>query len=174
MKKCYIQGCQIQILEIRIFSWKIRSWSGDFPEKIRRKIRRLFLESRRKTGECHVVFFEKAKIFTLTNVYNFGFYQTSNEKVCLTKRNKEKQGKIITYNLFYWSFRNCSFKNIKKQVQIGFKKPSKYRNRTEQPVCYAVLSTLATRLYFSCEWICFNNSLLFKRFFHLNFELGTH
>jgi len=59
---------------------------------------------RRKTGECHVVFFEKAKIFTLTNVCNFGFYQASNGKVCLTKRNKEKQRKIITYSLFYWSF----------------------------------------------------------------------
>ena len=59
-------------------------------------------------------FFEKTKIFTLTNVCNFAFYEASNGKICLTKQNKEKQRKIITYSLFYWSFRTCSFKNINK------------------------------------------------------------
>ena len=73
-----------------------------------------FRRTLRKIEEYHLACFEKAKIFTLTNVYNFGFYQTSNEKVCLTKRNKEKQRKIITYSWFYWSFRSCSFKNINK------------------------------------------------------------
>jgi hypothetical protein len=108
------QGCQIQILENRSFSWKIRIWSRDFSQKIRRKTRRVFLEIKRKTGDCHVVFFKKAKIFTLTNVCNFGFHQTNNEKVCLTKRNKAKQRKLITCSLLYWSFRSCSFKNINK------------------------------------------------------------
>jgi len=62
----------------------MRSLSGDFLQKNQEENQGNFLESRRKTGVLRSIF-EKAKIFALTNVCNFGFYQASNEKICLTK-----------------------------------------------------------------------------------------
>ncbi len=112
-----------QVLISRFFPKKLGENSADFSrnQKENRTVSRSF-------------FFEKAKISAITNVRNFGFYQASNENVYLTKGNKEKQEKIITYSLFYWSFGSCSCKKIlKKQVQIRFKKSSKNKKKQSEP-----------------------------------------
>ncbi len=62
-----------------------------FSSKNQERNQETFSRNDKENRAVSRTFFEKARIFTLTNVYNFGFYQTRNEKLCLITGSKEKQ-----------------------------------------------------------------------------------